>query len=161
MELKRAKKQYDKSNRADANIVGDTIYLFEDNLDRKDYTYSSYKIHIDNDSEYALRFGKTDLWTSRYINESIIRGCKMAYPITTKKGGNCVDVWLNSDFDAFKAAIDDDIKTIKRAVKEKGIKKIIFPKDGFISTAYSEITIDRTPKLFRYILQKEIELSKL
>ena len=161
MELKRSARKYDQNYRDIADDEnGGILYIFEDNLDRKDYQKIG-SIAISDDSDYALRFNKHDLFISPYSSFGQIRGCKMAFPITTKKGCDFADYWTDNDFDAFKKIIDADIQEIKKAVKKRGIKKIIFPNQGLINTRYSFINMDRAPKLFRYIIKKEIELSKL
>lgn len=135
------------------------IYIFTDNCDR-----SSGKGEIPDDSTYSKRFGKKKL---KYpaVTSAFIRGLENSFPITTQKKyvprpnqfeGN----WTDDDFEEFKKVIDDDFEHIKKACKEKGYKKIFFPVNGVLNGKISRLTIERTPKLFKYIVEKEIELKK-
>lgn len=137
----------------------DTMFIFTDNGNR-----SSGKNKIPDDSEYSLRFGKKNL---KYptTTSAIIRGLPNAYPITTQKEyfpyyKSYMGNWNDSDFDEFKKVIDDDFEHIKKACVEKGYKEIVFPMNGVLNRKISRLTIDRTPKLFRYIVDKEIELKE-
>jgi hypothetical protein len=135
------------------------LYIFTDNGDR-----SSGKGLIPDDSEYSIRFGKKNLhFPSR--TTALIRGLENAYPVTTQKrfvpGTNSyLGNWKDEDFEEFKKVIDDDFEHIKNACKEKGYEEIIFPQNGVLNGKISKITPDRTPKLFAYIVQKEIELKE-
>lgn len=135
------------------------LYIFTDNGDR-----SSGKGLIPNDSEYSTRFGKKNCHFPSKTT-AVIRGLQNAYPVTTQKryvpgihsyAGN----WNDEDFEEFKKVIDDDFEHIKNACKEKRYKEIIFPRSGILNGGISRITSDRTPKLFTYIVQKEIELKE-
>lgn len=93
---------------------------------------------------------------------AIIRGLDNAYPITVQKcyGKYYPDKWNNNDFKEFKKVIDKDIKEIKKACIEKGYTEIMFPKNGILNGPISALTFARTPKLYDYIIEKEIELAK-
>jgi len=145
--------------RTDASADSTNMYIFTDNGDR-----TSGNGKIDDNSEYSIRFGKKGL---KYpsVTSAIIRGLSNAYPITTQKKyfpgnkskeGN----WTDDDFEEFKKVIDDDIEHIKNACVEKGYKEIIFPYNGILNGRISKLTIERTPKLYKYIIEKEIELAK-
>lgn len=135
------------------------LFIFTDNCDR-----TSGAGVISDDSEYSKRFGKKGL---KYPSSTtaLIRGLENAYPITTQKrlvlGGKKFEGnWTDDDFEEFKKIIDDDFEHIKKACIEKGYKVIVFPKNGVLNGAISRITFERTPKLFNYIIKKEIELKK-
>ena len=135
------------------------MYIFTDNCDR-----TSGKTNIPDSSEYSKRFGKKGL-RHPSTTSAILRGLSNAYPITTQKhyvpGSKCKEGnWTDDDFEEFKKVIDDDFEHIKKACKEKGYKTIIFPINGVLNGKISNITIERTPKLFKYIIEKEIELKK-
>lgn len=136
----------------------DALFIFTDNGDR-----TSGANVIPDDSEYSKRFNKKGL---RYpkITTAVIRGLDNAYPITTQKKlyygrtsfkGN----WSDDDFEEFKKVIDDDFEHIKRACAEKKIKVIYFPNRGVLNGPISKITLERTPLLYNYIIEKEKELK--
>lgn len=155
MILKRSKIDY---HRTDVKKNSKVMFVFTDNCDR-----TSGKGKIPDDSEYSKRFGKTGLnYPSR--TSALLRGLENAYPITTQKRyvpgtksyeGN----WTDDDFEEFKKVIDDDFEHIKKACVEKGYKLIMFPRTGVLNGTISRLTFDRTPKLFNYIIKKEIELK--
>jgi hypothetical protein len=155
MELKKYQRKY---TRTFTKKCSDAMFIFTDNCDR-----TSGKGEIPDDSEYSKRFGKTGLCYPS-TTSALIRGLDNAYPITTQKrffpgskrfNGN----WTDDDFEEFKKVIDDDFEHIKKACKEKGYKTIYFPQRGILNSAISRITFERTPKLFKYIIEKEIELK--
>jgi len=142
-------------------VAGDTtkMYVFTDNGDR-----TSGKGKIPDDSEYSTRFGKKNLCYPS-MTSAVLRGLPNSYPITTQKTyvpgikssqGN----WNDSDFEEFKKVIDDDFEHIKKACVEKGYKEIIFPYNGVLNGKISRLTVNRTPKLYNYIIEKELELKK-
>jgi hypothetical protein len=65
---------------------------------------------------------------------------------------------MQINFEEFKKIIDDDINTIKRACKDLKAEYIIFPSSGILNTNIAKITFERTPRLYEYIIKKEIEL---
>jgi hypothetical protein len=135
------------------------LFIFTDNCDR-----TSGRGKVSDNSEYAKRFGKTGLHYPS-VTSAILRGLDNAYPITTQKGykkGDNPDNhnWTDDDFEEFKKVIDDDFEHIKQACKEKGYKKIVFPLSGILNSKISKLTMERTPKLYGYIIEKEIELKK-
>lgn len=155
MILKRANYIY---TRTQVKKDKERMYIFTDNCDR---TSGSHKIK--DESEYSTRFGKKDL---KYpsVTSALFRGLDNAYPITTQKGyekgkDTSLKNWNDEDFDEFKRVIDDDFEHIKKACIEKGYKEIIFPVNGVLNSSISRITANRTPKLFFYIIEKEMELK--
>ena len=148
-----------KYTRTYIKTIPNCMFIFTDNGDR-----TSGRTKIPDDSEYSKRFGKTGLCHPS-MTSALLRGLDNAYPITTQKHyvpgtrsaeGN----WTDDDFEEFKKVIDDDFEHIKKACKEKGYKKIFFPVNGVLNGKISRLTIERTPKLFKYIVEKEIELKK-
>ena len=156
MKLKKSDKLY---KRSEVKEQTDKLFIFTDNCDR-----TSGSVSIKDSSQYSQRFNKTGL-KHPMKTSAIIRGLDNAYPITTQKSyskakniylGN----WKDEDFKEFKKVIDKDIEEIKKACVEKGYKEIIFPPYGILNTDIARITISRTPKLFQYIIDKELELKK-
>ena len=143
--------------RSDVKQDKNNIYIFTDNQDR---TSGSGK--IPDDSEYSKRFGKTDL---KYPTgtSAVLRGLPNAFPITTQKyyvkGTKCYEGnWSDDDFEDFTKVIDADFEAIKDACKRLNPKNVFFPNLGVLNGKISRLTIERTPKLFFYIVKKEIEL---
>lgn len=134
------------------------IYIFTDNCDR---TSGAQK--IDDNSEYSKRFGKKGLKYPK-MTTALLRGLPNAYPVTTQKryvpGSKSADGnWTDDDFEEFKKVIDDDFEHIKQAFAEKKPIEIVFPTNGVLNGPISKLTITRTPKLYEYIVKKEIELK--
>ena len=142
--------------RSSATLKKNEIYVFTDNCDRTSGTGI-----IPDDSNYSKRFGKTGLKYPK-TTSACIRGLDNAFPITTQKGyspkGKENNNWNDDDFEEFKKIIDDDINTIKRACKDLKAEYIIFPSSGILNTNIAKITFERTPRLYEYIIKKEIEL---
>lgn len=133
------------------------IYVFTDNQDR-----NSGKNAIPDDSEYSKRFNKTGLHYPT-ITSAKIRGLDNAFPITTQKHnvtGICYfkGNWNDEDFEEFKKTIDDDFEAIKEACVRLKPIAVIFPEDGVLNSNISQLTFERTPLLYNYIVKKEIEL---
>jgi hypothetical protein len=143
--------------RSDVKRDVNNIYIFTDNQER---TSGSGK--IPDDSEYSKRFGKTDLkYPSR--TSAVIRGLPNSFPITTQKHyvkgakrfeGN----WSDDDYEEFIKVIDADFEAIKVACKRLKPKYVYFPSNGVLNGQISRLTIERTPKLYYYIVKKELEL---
>ena len=156
MILRRATYKY---NRNSVKATPEQMYIFTDNCDR-----TSGNGKIPDDSEYSKRFGKEGL-NHPSVTSALIRGLDNAYPVTTQKRyvpglksyeGN----WTDDDFEEFKKVIDDDFEHIKQACRDKKYKVIIFPNTGILNGKISKLTFERTPKLFKYIIEKEIELKR-
>ena len=134
------------------SVVNDTknLYVFIDNCDR-----TSGTIEISDESNYSKRFNKKGLKRTASYSASI-RGLENAFPITIKKHIN--ENWTEEEFEEFKKVIDDDIKVIKKACKELKPVSIVFPYSGLLNSDTGKITFERTPRLYEYIIKKEIEL---
>lgn len=140
-------------SRATIEKDSDNLYIFEDSIGR-----SSGSNRISDLSDYSKRFGKKNLRYPSNYGSQIIRGLNNAFPITTIKDNNR-KVWCDDDFETFKKIIDDDIEHIKKACAENKYKNIVFPSSGLINSSLSCISMVRTPKLFKYIVEKELELA--
>lgn len=130
----------------------DNAYVFEDCLDR-----TKGKNKIKDDTLYAKRFGNELFYPS--VGSTCLRGLDNAFPITTLNSGE--KPWTDNDFSEFKKVIDADFKAIINECKKKKYKAIIFPKNGILNKSKTSISYKRTPKLFKYLIKKEIELAKL
>jgi len=134
------------------------IYIFTDNGDR---TSGSNK--IPDDSEYSIRFGKKDLCYPT-VTTAVLRGLERAFPVTTQKryvrGSKSYEGnWVEEDFEEFKKVIDADFEEIKKACVKYKPTEVVFPQQGVLSGSISRLSIDRTPRLYSYIVEKEIELK--
>ena len=68
--------------------------------------------------------------------------------------------WTDNDFEEFKSVIDDEFATIQEAISTKGYQKVVIPSgDGFFNSKIANITIERTPMLYRYLAKKLQELK--
>ena len=152
-------KRYEGWEYLRSNVEKDkrNIYIFTDNCNR---TSGRYK--IPDDSTYSKRFGKTGLCYPT-MTSALIRGLENAFPVTTQKSyvkgakrfeGN----WTDDDFEEFKKVIDDDFEAIKEACLKRKPDYVFFPNNGVLNGSISRLTIERTPLLFNYIVDKEIEL---
>jgi len=156
MILTKAKNAYSRKSVSEDNTK---MYVFTDNGDR-----TSGKGKIPDDSEYSTRFGKKNLCYPS-MTSAVLRGLSNSYPITTQKryvsGAKSYEGnWNDEDFEEFKKVIDDDFEHIKKACIEKGYTEVVFPSKGILNGAISRLTFSRTPKLYNYIIEKELELKK-
>jgi hypothetical protein len=137
---------------SDTKLSKDYIYIFPDNCDRTVFE----GLDISDDTNYSKKYGKTGL-KKPIAGPSCIRGDDVAFPITTKKSSK--EFWNDEDYKEFKKVINDDIKEIKKACKKLKPKAIYFPPKGILNTVEERISFERTPRLYEYIIKKEIELS--
>lgn len=156
----------------------DALFLFIDNIDRKNDSvdvFSSYRIL--SDSEYALRFRLKDLRVAGFNNPSAwLRGRERAYPFTVRK--RCEDRrfydlndtytltdqmhWTDRDFDTFKRYVDDDMHHIMKAIMKYRPSVIYAPQYGFLdSSNETRINSVSTPKLHRYIIEREYQIYRM
>jgi hypothetical protein len=152
--MKLVRKSY---SRITASRDKEHIFIFTDNLDR-----TSGQGKIPDGSSYSKRFGKTGLCYPS-VTSAVLRGLENAFPITTqkgyKKGANPSTYnWTDDDFEEFKKVIDDDFEKIKEACVKYNADTVYFPSTGVLNGNISQITFDRTPILYNYIIEKEIEL---
>ena len=152
--MKLIRKSY---SRITASKDKEHIYVFTDNLDR-----TSGQGKISDDSSYSKRFGKTGLCYPS-VTSAVLRGLENAFPVTTQKGykkgtNPSIYNWTDDDFEEFKKVIDDDFEKIKEACVKYSTDTVYFPSTGVLNGNISQLTFDRTPILYNYIIEKEIEL---
>ena len=137
-------------NRDIVKYDASTMYIFTDNTDRDSGTGL-----IDPNSWYSDKYGFNKHYPK--VTSAVIRGLDNAYPITTQHYYNkfrkgIYGRWNDSDFDEFKLVIDDDFnEIIKNANK---VNRIVFPCGGFFETKISNISKERTPKIYHYLYDK-------
>ena len=130
------------------------MYIFTDNTDR-----SSGRNLIGDWNWYGKKYGKMKCYP--HSTTSQLRGLENAYPITLQKhcfskGSYKGGQWLDEEFDEFKKYIDEDIAKIKEDLPK--YKYIVLPEGGLFGRPISEITQERTPRLFMYLLKQLINL---
>lgn len=128
----------------------DSMYIFTDNTDR-----NSGKTLISNLSWYVRKYGENKHYPS--VTNAILRGLDNAYPITTQhyynpkhKGIN--GRWNDGDLEEFKKVIDDDFDEIYQNAPK--YRRIVFPTNGIFNSKISNISKERTPKLYEYLMAK-------
>jgi exodeoxyribonuclease-5 len=125
------------------------MYLFTDNAGR-----TSGSGVIDPNSWYAKKYGTDKKYAEK--TQAVARGLNNVYPITTMVDDKRTQ-WTDTQFDAYKKIIDDEIETIKQASKKyKGIKfgaEMPFGK-GAISNMK-----DSAPKIWNYLNTKLAEIG--
>lgn len=126
------------------------MYIFTDNTDR-----DSGKQLISDDSWYALKYGSGKHYPK--VTTALLRGLNNAYPITTQRYYNkqfkgITGRWCYQDIEEFKKVIDDDFEEIYRNAKR--YEKIIFPVGGIFNSKISNISKERTPELYDYLMAK-------
>lgn len=143
--------------RKDVELDKDNMYIFTDNTDR-----DSGKTDIDENSWYSKKYGKGKHYPS--CTSAVLRGLENAYPITTQKWYNDEHKgndgrWNDSDFEEFKKIIDDDFNTILEDFKM--YKNIIFPRGGIFNSKIANISKERTPILYDYLMSKCLMLNSI
>lgn len=126
------------------------MYIFTDNTDR-----DSGKQLISDDSWYTLKYGPGKHYPK--VTTALLRGLNNAYPITTQRYYNkqfkgITGRWCDQDIEEFKKVIDDDFEEIYRNTKR--YEKIIFPVGGIFNSKISNISKERTPRLYDYLMAK-------
>ena len=125
------------------------MYLFTDNAGR-----TSGSGTIDPNSWYAKKYGADKKYASK--TQAVARGLNNVYPITTMVDDKRTQ-WTDAQFDEYKKIIDDEIETIKQALKNyKGVKfgaEMPFGK-GAISNMK-----DSAPKIWNYLNTKLAEIG--
>ena len=148
-------------NRKKVGADTETLYIFTDNTDRTSGSTANVT------GWYADKYGKgLSFGTVNNPTTAVIRGLDNAYPVSTMKWfykNHNVSVnearWTDNDFEEFKAVIDDEFATIQEAISTKGYKKVVIPSgDGFFNSKIANITLERTPLLYRYLAKKLQEL---
>lgn len=131
----------------------DNLYIFTDNTDR-----DSGKTLIDPNSKYAKKYGADKHYPT--MTQAVVRGLDNAMPISTQhwyhngaKGES--GRWTDDAFDEFKATIDAEFDDILTEWNTGKYKKIIFGnQDGLFNAKISNISKERTPKIYQYLKDK-------
>ena len=161
--------------RAEVAANKDKLFIFTDNTDRT----SSRNGRNPNITSgwYFDKYGNGHpLSYGSGINptQAGIRGLDNAYPISTQRWyvenpithempsmrnpepGN----WTDADIEEFKKVIDDEIEDIKKAWDTGKYKSIVIGQgDAFFNSRISNISLSRTPKIYKYLNEKLKELD--
>lgn len=144
--------------RRDAQKDPTSLYIFTDNTDR-----DSGKTLIDPMSKYAQRYGQNKHFPT--MTQAVLRGLDNAMPISTQRwyhdgAKGVTGRWTDADFDEFKKVIDEEVNDIIEEWKSGKYKRIVIAdSDGFFNTEISNISKERTPRLYDYLQSKLAQLG--
>lgn len=131
----------------------ESLYIFTDNTDR-----DSGKTLINPNSKYAKKYGKDKHYPT--MTQAVIRGLDNAMPISTQRwyhqGAKGISGrWTDKDIKEFEKVIDSEIKDILEEWNTGKYKRIVISNaDGFFNTKISNISMDRTPLLYKMLEEK-------
>lgn len=110
------------------SVKGDrkTNYLFTDNANRKSGSHGNLVINDVGETWYTRKYGNGVTYPGG--SQAVIRGLENAFPISTMKAEYVQ--WEEEDFEQFAKVIDDEIDTIKKALKQKSLKVSMTRKIG-------------------------------
>ena len=151
MQIVRAKEPY---VRADVEKDKKTMYIFTDNTDR-----DSGRALIPYNSWYIAKYGRKKHYPT--VTSALIRGLHNAFPITTQRWYNKehkgeTGRWTDADFEEFKRVIDDDFEEIRKHIGN--YDRVVFPMGGIFNSKIANISKERTPILYDYLMNKCKEL---
>lgn len=131
----------------------ESLYIFTDNTDR-----DSGRGLIDPISKYAQKYGQGKHYPT--MTQAVLRGLDNAMPLSTQRwyheGAKGVSGrWTDADFSEFKKVIDAEIEDIVKEWSTGKYKRIVIGSaDGFFNTRISNISMERTPRLYQYLQSK-------
>ena len=134
-----------------------SLYIFTDNTDR-----DSGSGLIDPNSRYAQKYGQDKHYPTR--TQAVIRGLDNAMPISTQHwyhpgAKGATGVWTDNDFEEFKKTIDAEIQDIIDEWNTGKYERIVIGSgDAFFNSPISNISTERVPKLYDYLMSKVEEL---
>lgn len=150
-----------------------TLYIFTDNTDRTSGGQSY------GEGWYKEKYGEGGYGSDRNPTSAIIRGLDNAVPISTMRwfyknhpgvthprtDKNSAARWHDSNFDEFKQVFDDEIQQIKDLWDTGRFRRIVSPvgdmgKSPFFGSKLTEITKERTPRIYKYMFEKFKELQE-
>jgi len=138
-------------NRSEVEADKNSLYIFTDNTDR-----TSGRNFIDKNSWYYKKYSRNFKLCYPNQTSAVIRGLNNAYPISTQKEYLAkrreAGRWFDFHFDIFKDIIDEEVNDIITALDSGKYNKLYIPKGGFFNRTISMINEQRTPKIYRYLL---------
>ena len=148
-----------------------TLYIFTDNTDRTSGG-TAY-----GEGWYKEKYGEGGFGSTINPTSAVIRGLDNAVPISTMKwfyknhpgtshpriDKNSPSRWHDSDFEEFKKVFDDEIQQIKDLWDTGRFTRVVSPvgdqgKSPFFGSRLTEITKERTPRIYEYMTEKFAEL---
>ena len=135
-------------SRAEAIQNPNILYVFTDNTDR-----DSGSGKISDDSWYSKKYGKGHHFPT--MTAAVIRGLDNARPISTQRwyhqgAKGTTGRWTDADINEFKKTIKEELQEIINEFNTNKYDTIMFPDgDGLFNTRISNITKERTPKLYQ------------
>lgn len=135
-------------SRAEAIQNPNILYVFTDNTDR-----DSGSGRISDDSWYSKKYGKGHHFPT--MTAAVVRGLNNARPISTQRwyhqgAKGTTGRWTDADINEFKKTIKEELQEIINEFNTNKYDTIMFPDgDGLFNTRISNITKERTPKLYQ------------
>lgn len=135
-------------SRAEAIQNPNILYVFTDNTDR-----DSGSGRISDDSWYSKKYGKGHHFPT--MTAAVVRGLDNARPISTQRwyhqgAKGTTGRWTDADINEFKKTIKKELQEIINEFNTNKYDTIMFPDgDGLFNTRISNITKERTPKLYQ------------
>ena len=135
-----------------------TLYVFTDNTDRTSGTN-----RVSPASRYSGQYGRMRILSYPNTTSAVIRGLKNAFPLSTQKkfsqGKPSDGQWTDADLKEFKTVISAEIKDIIKAFESRVYKRVVLPVGGVFEGPISDISQERTPKLYKELM-KQMEYLK-
>lgn len=157
---------YQIFERPTAEKQKNVLYIFTDNTDR-----TSGSGQIDPNSWYAQKYGQGLKFPTK--TTAVVRGLDNARPVSTQRwyhdgAKGEAGRWNDSDFEEFKKVIDAEFADIFEAWDTGQYDWIAVPMSssnggyrlGLYYGKISQITPERTPRLFEYLQNKMAELNE-
>ena len=135
-------------SREEAERNPKVLYVFTDNTDR-----DSGSGIIPNDSWYSKKYGQGHHFPT--MTAAVVRGLDNARPISTQRwyhqgAKGTTGRWTDADINEFKKTIKEELQEIINEFNTNKYDTIMFPDgDGLFNTRISNITKERTPKLYQ------------
>ena len=135
-------------SRAEAIQNPNILYVFTDNTDR-----DSGSGRIPDNSWYSKKYGKGHHFPT--MTAAVVRGLDNARPISTQRwyhqgAKGPTGRWTDADINEFKSTIREELQEIINTFNTGKYDTIMFPDgDGLFNTRISNITKERTPKLYQ------------
>lgn len=144
--------------RGEAARDPESLYIFTDNTDR-----DSGKGLIDPMSKYSQKYGRGKHFPT--MTQAVLRGLDNAMPLSTQRwyhegAKGVTGRWTDADFEEFKKVIDAEIEDIVKEWNTGKYKRIVIGSaDGFFNTKISNISMERTPILYKYLQRKLAQIG--
>lgn len=135
-------------SREEAERNPKVLYVFTDNTDR-----DSGSGIIPNDSWYSKKYGQGHHFPT--MTAAVVRGLDNARPISTQRwyhqgAKGTTGRWTDADINEFKKTIKEELQEIINEFNTNKYDTIMFPDgEGLFNTRISNITKERTPKLYQ------------